>query len=363
MDQRTISRRVYARIGLCGNPSDQFYGQTIALSLHNYYAEVSLEITNDSKIEVVPNWQCDQLRHDSFASLVERIQTEGCYGGIRLILSACVQFAEYCKTNNIDIDSSKGFKISYQSNIPRQVGLSGSSAIVCATINCLIDFYEVQDRIPVAERPTLVLSVEQRLGINAGLQDRVIQVYGGLVHMDFEESKMKLLSRGTYTYLDESLLPPLYLLYSKHHNASDSGKIHSDVRQRWLAGDKEIVHDMKQVAGLATEALVWLERGNMREFGRVLDQNFNLRRKMYGDEVLGARNVGMVELARRVAAHANFTGSGGAVCVLCNEGQEQVAELQELCYQSDLVCERVQVAPRNFLYMEGYDAVANCNGS
>jgi hypothetical protein len=37
--------------------------------------------------------------------------------------------------------------------------------------------------IKVQVRPNIVLSAEKELGIVAGLQDRVAQVYGGLVHM------------------------------------------------------------------------------------------------------------------------------------------------------------------------------------
>eukprot|EP00959_Pyramimonas_sp_CCMP1952_P359752 7532682-Pyramimonas_sp.AAC.2 len=32
--------RAYARIGFLGNPSDGFYGKTIAVSIENFYAEV-----------------------------------------------------------------------------------------------------------------------------------------------------------------------------------------------------------------------------------------------------------------------------------------------------------------------------------
>lgn len=64
-----------------------------------------------------------------------------------------------------------------------QTGLSGSSAIVTAALNCLLDFYKVRHLIKVEIRPKLVLSAEQELGIVAGLQDRVAQVYGGLVNM------------------------------------------------------------------------------------------------------------------------------------------------------------------------------------
>lgn len=64
-----------------------------------------------------------------------------------------------------------------------QTGLSGSSAIVCAALSCLLDFYEVRHLVKVEIRPDLILSAEKELGIVAGLQDRVAQVYGGLVYM------------------------------------------------------------------------------------------------------------------------------------------------------------------------------------
>lgn len=64
-----------------------------------------------------------------------------------------------------------------------QTGLSGSSAIICAALNCLLDFYQIRHLVSVEIRPQLILSAENELGIVAGLQDRVAQVYGGLVYM------------------------------------------------------------------------------------------------------------------------------------------------------------------------------------
>ena len=64
-----------------------------------------------------------------------------------------------------------------------QAGLSGSSAIVCAALSCLLDFYNVRHLVKVEIRPQLILNAEREVGIVAGLQDRVAQVYGGLVYM------------------------------------------------------------------------------------------------------------------------------------------------------------------------------------
>jgi hypothetical protein len=49
--------------------------------------------------------------------------------------------------------------------------------------SCLLDFYRVRHLIKVELRPNLILAAEKELGIVAGLQDRVAQVYGGLVYM------------------------------------------------------------------------------------------------------------------------------------------------------------------------------------
>ena len=51
----------------------------------------------------------------------------------------------------------------------------------------------------------------KELGINAGLQDRVIQVMGGLVYMDFSVDISK--NKDRYIRLDPTLLPNMYLVY------------------------------------------------------------------------------------------------------------------------------------------------------
>lgn len=49
---------------------------------------------------------------------------------------------------------------------------------------------------------------------------------------------------------------------------------------------------------------------------------------MYGDAAVGLKTVRMVELAKSIGAHANSTGSGGAVLVLCPKGDMQVYSLK-----------------------------------
>ena len=92
------------------------------------------------------------------------------------------QFAEACAEAGVDpARTARNFTVSYESDIPRMVGLSGSSAIVTAAVFSLLRFYgldaERDLKIPKARLPQLILDCElHELGITAGLQDRVVQV-------------------------------------------------------------------------------------------------------------------------------------------------------------------------------------------
>lgn len=63
------------------------------------------------------------------------------------------------------------------------------------------------------------------------------------------ESEPDCLSR--FERLPVEQVPPLWLIYS--NSPSDSGAVHSPVKQRWLAGDTTIRRDMALLAGLAEQ--------------------------------------------------------------------------------------------------------------
>ncbi|XP_023761505.1 glucuronokinase 1 [Lactuca sativa] len=335
-----IEHKAYARIGLLGNPSDVYYGRTISLNISNFWASVRLEPSSD--LVIVPHPTHDLVKFTSLSHLTNRLENEGYYGGVRLLMATCKIFTKYCKEQGIDLHNNN-FSISYETNIPRQTGLSGSSAIVCAAFSCLLDFYNVRDKIGVEIRPQLILNAEKELGIVAGLQDRVAQVYGGLVYMDFDKEKMDKYGHGNYTELDTSLLPPLYLIYAE--NPSDSGKVHSTVRKRWLDGDKFIISSMEEVANLALEGKTALLEKDYSKLATLMNQNFDLRRRMFGDAALGGLNIEMVEVGRRVGAATKFTGSGGAVVAFCPDGASQIELLEEACKKSGFFIQSVKVVP------------------
>jgi glucuronokinase len=302
-----LRRQAYARAALVGNPSDGYHGKTVSISVRNFAAEVVLYEWED--LELVWTEQ-DETRFRSIHDLVRDVQLHGYYGGMRLVKATIKKFAEYCRRQGHDLHG-RNFSIRYQSDIPRQVGMAGSSAIIVATLRCLGDFYAVA--IPRAVQPSLALAVEaEELGITAGLQDRAIQVYQGLLYMDFAPERMHEQGGylcGHYEPLDPALLPPVYLAYSAEHG-EPTEVFHNDIRGRFNRGNPAVVRAMGRCAALAAQAREAILAGDAERLGRLMDENFEQRRSIYR---LPEGQVRMVEVARQAGASANFAGSGGAV--------------------------------------------------
>ena len=175
----TIIKRANARVGVMGNPSDGFNGRTISLSVDNFWAEVHL--WPSARLAILPHPLFDPMSFGSLADLHKIVTHEGTDGGVRLLLAACKRFYQWATAHAVDLREDVNVTLAYDTNIPRQVGLAGSSAILTATISALCAFHHVSaSQLPLEALPSLVLSIEkEELGINAGLQDRVIQAYGG----------------------------------------------------------------------------------------------------------------------------------------------------------------------------------------
>ncbi len=293
----------YARAGLIGNPSDGYFGKTISFVIRDFAAKVSLY--ESPELEIIPSFQ-DRFKYGSMRELREDVKSQGYYGGIRLMKATIRRFIDYCDEHGIQLPD-RNFSIRYRSTIPLRVGLSGSSALVTATLRALMDFYEVD--IPKPIQPSLILSVEKNeLGISAGLQDRVIQVYEGCVFMDFDKTLLETRGHGNYEELDPSLLPKLFIAY-RTDLAEGSEVFHNNIRERWESGDPEVVQAMKDFASYAQAVRDLLVAGRGAEIGPWMNKNFDRRRSIYN---IDPTNVDLVMRARSVGAYCKFAGSGGA---------------------------------------------------
>ncbi|XP_008423351.1 glucuronokinase with putative uridyl pyrophosphorylase [Poecilia reticulata] len=328
-----ITCRSYARVGLMGNPSDGFNGKTIAMTISNFWAEVTLG--ESQTLALVPHPLNDPTEFGSLQDLFCISRREGYLGGLRLLQATCKKFYQFCSKRGIAL-TKQNFTLKYDTNIPRQVGLAGSSAIVSATLKCLMEFYNITDNdLPKPIRANFILSVEtDELFITAGLQDRVVQVYEGLVYMDFSKKLMDEQGYGNYASMDMSDLPPFWLAYLS--DPSDSGRIHSNIRQRWLSGEPVVVEAMKTFAELTDQARSAIKERDWTRLAQLMDQNFELRRSIYTDDCLGPGNLRMVQLARQFGSAVKLPGSGGAVVGLCLD-QVRLVEMRQAFQEAGCV--------------------------
>lgn len=306
---------VPARAGLVGNPSDGFGGAAVSVTVGNFAARVV--VYEWPELEILPA-QEDRCRFPSLDDFLTDLHAHGYEGGLRLVKAAVKRFAEHCRAVGVEVEPA--FAIRYESSIPRQVGLAGSSAIVTATLRALCDYHGVT--IADHELPALALSVEtDELGIAAGLQDRVVQAYGGLVFMDFAPTALGDGARPLYEPLDPWLLPDLYVAYLPAA-AESSTVVHTELRRRFEAGEPAVTDAMERLAALAREARERLVARDHEGLARLMDAGFDVRRSVCE---LDSRHVRMVEVARGAGASATFAGSGGAIVGVCEDASMRAA--------------------------------------
>ena len=322
-----IKTRAYPRAALIGNPSDGYYGKTIAFVFSNYCAEVMLY--ESPELDLLPALR-DHSRFNSIQHLAEDVDLYGYYGGIRLLKATIRKFYAYCQKNSIELDD-RNFTIRYQTSIPNRLGLAGSSAIITACIRALKRFYDI--RIPKPLLANLILAVEkEELGIDAGLQDRVAQSYNTPVFMDFDKKFMAVHGYGNYHPIE---IPPEMKIYIAFRTdlAEGSEILHSRLREDYESGDPKVLAAMQEWADLTVKVKDAMEKRDFVRLPALLNRNFDLRCEVCSS--VSKKNKQMVELARSAGASAKFTGSGGAI-IGTYEDEAMYATLKEKLKEFDI---------------------------
>lgn len=274
---RTVGR-AYSRAGLLGNPSDIYGGRVIAFSFEDFHAEVTIE--SAPQREIAPD------------------------GGLLDAL-----WALFVK-RHLPAGAAPTFRMRFESTIPRQVGLAGSSAILVAGLRALMDRFAV--RIEPIVQAELALEVESEvLGIVAGPMDRVIQVFEGVQYIDCKRPLRADGVRG----IDPARLPPVFVAYDPNPG-QESGVVHSPVRERWLRGDPDVRRAIAIFPGLADRGHACLQAGDVQGLMPLLNENFDTRASIFD---ISARNREMVRVGRELGAATGFAGSGGAVVGLVQD--------------------------------------------
>jgi glucuronokinase len=279
--RRQATGRAFARAALLGNPSDGYGGKTIGFVVPDFRAEVTVREATETRLAAS--------------------------GGARELAAAAI--ARFARRRG---EAPPAVAVAVATDIPRQVGLGGSSAIVIATLRALCELHDYE--LDPTALAGLALEVEtEELGIAAGPQDRVVQAYEGLVYMDFGQHP----GERPYELLDPKLLPPLFVAHMASASAS-SAPVHADLRRRFDRRDPTVVEAIEEIAALAEAGRRCLLDGDHRGLGELLRANLAARARMIE---LDPRHLRLVEVASALGAPANYAGSGGAIVGIVPEGR------------------------------------------
>jgi len=293
--------RARPRIGLLGNPGDLYGGTVLAATIDTFETVVDISPTT---FYAPPAFLSDaaELQRHAF----ERVAA-----------------------------GRAGCALTLRTDVPLQSGLSGSSAILVATLRALDSYYGLAlEPLDIAR---VAWAVERDdLGIVAGPQDRVIQALGGLHLMDFSGPD----PIGRHRPIDPTLVPPLLIAWS-NQPGQPSNETHRAVWEQVQAGDHTLRRRLQEFATIAEGGTAALEAGDHTTFADAVDANFDLRCSMFN---VDEHDVHLVDIARSLGGAAKLCGSGGSIVALARPGSDIDQIGDALAAAGASVCRRVGIA-------------------
>jgi hypothetical protein len=75
---------------------------------------------------------------------------------------------------------------------------------------------------------------------------------------------------------------------------------------------------------------------------KIFNKNFSIRRSIYGDKVIGKKNLKMIKLPRKIGLSSKFSGSGGAIIGIWQKNSD-FAKLKQLCQKNKFILKKIKL--------------------
>jgi galactokinase/mevalonate kinase-like predicted kinase len=210
-------------------------------------------------------------------------------------------------------------RVAFESQVPRQSGLGGSSAILVALLFAL-EAWRGRRPGPYALAELSRRTELRLMEVVCGYVDHYMGVFGGLRYLDFR-GKARGRSEGDEPYASVETLPagdgelPFVLGYTGVRHLSSA--VHSPIRERWLAGDPEVVRGYERVtelAGLGKRAFL---DGDLERLGALMNENHAIQRGFGGSGESNEQLIAAALEAGALGAKLAGAGDGGTIVALC----------------------------------------------
>ncbi len=293
------------RCGIVGNPTDMYGGSVLSCS--------------------VPQRATVTLKESDTLTLVTQ--------GQELTLRAPEDFVR--KNDLFDLPkvalrhmrlTGLRLRIEYDSEIPFQAGLSGSTALLAALVAALLEY--TGQRFVRHYFAEYIRYLElNRMGVVGGYQDAYMVTFGGLNYMEFRDKEY-------YRAVDEELfatVEPLsghvnHIPFIVAHTGVQrvSGTVHKPLRERWLDGEPAVVEGYRRIAVLGRQGKRALLLGDWETLGRLMNENHAIQRDLGGS---GPENERLIQAALGAGAlGAKLAGAGHGGTIIALHPQPQNLE-------------------------------------
>jgi len=289
----TVTASAPGRVGIVGNPTDMYGGSVISCSTKER-ARVDIQPAD----RLILDAGAEQRVISTPDDLVTR---EDIFDIARVALTG---------SESTDLR----VRISWTTDMPFRAGLSGSTALLVSMVAGLLAFRGT--RLSPYHQAELVRRIEYRNLTFCGYQDAYMCTFGGLHYMDFRGKEFHL-EYGTdpFATMEPIEMPatlPAVVVITGGQRVS--GGVHTPLRERWLAGETEVVDAYEAIAGLARDGKKAMLEDRLDTLGELMNENQALTQSLGGSNPEDDR---FIELARQAGASgAKLAGSSGAIVVL-----------------------------------------------
>ncbi len=298
--RRTLVVSAPGRANLIGNPTDLYGGAVLSCSV-DLRARVRLE--SAAQLRLATEGRECEIRSD------RDLAPRGDLFDVARAVLAHVGIPELA------------CRIEYASAIPLRSGMAGSTALVVSLLHALgawrgrpLGPYELAE---TARRIELSL-----MKVVCGYVDHYMCTFGGLRYLDFRGKGIDRTDGEQPFATVEPLEPwapglPFVLAFTGVQHSS--GAVHSPIRERWLAGDPEVVAGYERVGEIAREGKRAFLVGDFERLGALMNENHALQRDFGGSGESNERLIRAALAGGARGAKLAGAGNGGTVVALCRE--------------------------------------------
>ncbi len=209
-------------------------------------------------------------------------------------------------------------RIVWRSEIPRQSGLAGSTALLVALLRALDAWRgRESERTALAERARWV--ERRELGVVCGWVDHYLCSFGGFHLVDFRGKERDLppeqsppATLRTVSCPAEGM-PFLLAFTGVRHR---SGSVHAPARARFERGDPEVIAAHARLRALAYEGLPAFETHDWDALGALMNENHAIQRGLGGSGEVNERLIQAARAAGAPGAKLAGAGHGGTIVAL-----------------------------------------------